>query len=92
MIGKRVLVRFRNAGVHFGTLTQFGPDFLTLENAKRLWSWVGAFTLSEISQFGVRSARIATEVPIMTFSTLDHCEIIPLTDEAAKSLDAQGAD
>lgn len=49
LIGKRVLVRAGSAGVHYGNLEEReGPEVL-LSNARRIWSWNGALSLSEIA-------------------------------------------
>jgi hypothetical protein len=54
LIGSQVIVRTYSAGVHYGTLRQIGSDGKSckLEGARRIWKWLGAFTLSELSQKG----------------------------------------
>ncbi len=84
-----VLVRARNAGVHYGTLTSKGPEFIELENSRRIWSWAGAFTLSEVSQIGVDSARVAESVPSISIPVSDLGEIIPMSKGAINSLNSQ---
>lgn len=44
---KQVLVRTYSAGVHFGVLVKREGQEVHLKNARRLWSWSGAFSLSE---------------------------------------------
>lgn len=67
MIGKFVLVRTINAGVHFGTLIEIITEncqCIRLENARRLWSWTGALSLSEVAMKGVTisGSKIAEKV------------------------------
>ena len=82
-----MLVRCRNAGVHYGKLV--GTDgFVTLEGSHRIWSWEGAFTLSEVSQKGVSQARVACEVPYLSIPMQDVAELIPMTTAAETSLAA----
>ena len=87
LIGQDVIVRCRLAGVHYGTL-QSVDGFVVLENAHRIWSWQGAFTLSEVSQNGVEKGRIACEVPLLTIPMGDVGEILSLESDARKTLDS----
>jgi hypothetical protein len=51
--GTFVLVRTMGAGVHFGTLEEKEGPSVRLSNARRLWSWAGAMSLSEIAVSGI---------------------------------------
>ena len=85
MKGKYVVVRTYSAGVHIGTLvTQKGKE-VTLKNARRLWSWQGALSLSEVSQNGVNSgSRISVVVPSIALT--EAIEIIPCSKAAHEKL------
>ena len=85
LIGKDVVIRARNAGVHYGKLVETG-DFVTLENAHRIWKWSGAFTLSELSQKGITGGRVACEVSHLSIPVSDIGEILNLTPEAREKL------
>jgi hypothetical protein len=47
-----VLVRTYSAGVHIGTLKERNGTEVKLTNARRIWKWAGAFTLSELATKG----------------------------------------
>lgn len=47
-----VIVRGRNVGVHFGELIKDRPGVLVLRNARRIWYWKGAASLSELAVYG----------------------------------------
>lgn len=51
--GSRVLIRAGGAGVHFGTLEEMNGLWVRLSSSRRLWSWEGALSLSEVSTKGV---------------------------------------
>lgn len=51
--GTFVLVRTIGAGVHFGTLEEKDGQAIRLSNARRLWSWTGALSLSEVASKGI---------------------------------------
>lgn len=85
MIGKVVLVRTYSAGVHYGKLTERAGDECVLEDARRIWSWSGAFTLSTIATKGVRSAKMPNKVEAILLTGV--IEVIPMTSYAIKVLD-----
>lgn len=73
-----VMVRTYSAGVHIGTLKERNGKEVTLTNARRLWSWAGAFTLSAVATKGVDrgNSRISVEVPEVLLT--EAIEIIPV--------------
>lgn len=42
-IGKKVIIRGSRSGVEFGTLVAQNGSEVTLENARRIWYWSGAY-------------------------------------------------
>ena len=46
---KHVLVRTYSAGVHFGELVKREGQDIELRNARHIWAWKGANTLSDIA-------------------------------------------
>ena len=62
--GDRVLVRAGGAGVHFGTLVARSGQETHLKNSRRLWSWKGALSLSEVVATGVdlKNSKISESV------------------------------
>lgn len=83
-----VMVRTYSAGVHFGYIEKRDDinKIIKLSNARRVWSWSGAFTLSELSTEGPKNpneCKFSVEVPEIE---LQWVEIIPITDEASKIL------
>ncbi len=77
---KQVIVRTYSAGVHIGTLAAQNGKQVTLKNAQRLWSWTGAFTLSEISQVGPKTAKLSIVVPTIDLS--EAIEVIEMSSAA----------
>mgnify|MGYP003646282116 CR=1 FL=1 len=85
LLGEFVIVRARNAGVHYGVLEDTG-DFVILTNSHRIWSWAGAFTLSEVSQKGITKGRVACLVQSLSIPIGDVAEILNLTKKAHDTL------
>lgn len=87
-VGKKVIVRTYTAGVWFGILDQKSGDEVILKNARRMWSWWAAesISLSGVANFGIKidKSRIA---PAVESVWLEAIEIIPTTSDAAKSIE-----
>lgn len=86
MIGKYVIVRCRDAGVHAGYLDAQEGREAVLSKSRRLWEWhpaKGAF-LSGCAAYGLTGAsKVGTPVPIHLTET---CEIIACSAEAEESI------
>lgn len=50
-----VIVRAQKAGVHAGELASSAGGKVRLRNARRIWYWAGAATLSELAVYGSSS-------------------------------------
>ena len=80
---KYCVIRTYSAGVHTGYVKERSGKEVTLINARRLWKWAGAFTLSEIAVSGVsdpNGCKFSVEVPEITLT--EAIEIIPCTQKA----------
>ncbi len=90
-IGKYVVVRTYAAGVHVGVLKSYDykTRHATLTESRRIWSWEGAFTLSELSVNGITGGRIALELPEIMITQVE--EIIPASALSEKILRSKGA-
>lgn len=79
-LGPEVLVRTYSAGVHVGSKELVDGKTVHLSNARRLWSWKGAFTLNAVAVKGVDrpGSRISCAVPEIIL--LDAIEVIPVAE------------
>jgi hypothetical protein len=84
-IDKHVLVRTYSAGVFVGILKIKSGTNVVLENARRIWKWSGAFTLSEVATKGITKtgSRLAVAVELTELSQA--VEIIGTTEAARKT-------
>lgn len=90
MIGKFVVIRTTTAGVHIGTLRARSGTEVVLENARRIWEWEGAFTLSEVSQTGInKNSKLSAYVPEILLT--EAIEVLPCSD-AARTILTVGID
>lgn len=86
-IGKNVIIRTYSAGVWCGTLSQKSGNEVILNNARRLWRWWAAesISLSGVANFGILEDK-SQIAPKVDGVWLEAIEIIPTTDKAEKSI------
>jgi|OM-RGC.v1.027430980 hypothetical protein len=86
-VGRYVIVRCRDAGVHAGELVSASGRTCMLTKARRLWYWKpsnGATFLSGVAAEGLdASSKVGTAVDI---ELTENCEIIACSDKAAQSI------
>ena len=86
-INKYVVVRTTNAGVFFGLLKVYENRCAVVEEARRIWRWVGAASLSQLAMEGVKSpdeCKIPREVDYVMLEEV--IEVIPLREDAKINL------
>lgn len=89
LIGKKVIVRCDRAGVFFGELAQRDGQEVELKNARRLWYWEGAASISQIAAEGVKNPNgCKFAMPVESIVLLETIEIIPCTVEAIDNIEA----
>lgn len=76
-----VIVRGRNAGVHAGYLVEhrYADGVVVLRDARRIWSWSGAASLSELAVYGAKNAaqcRFGARIARQEIVGNDACELI----------------
>lgn len=78
-----VIIRSRDSGVHFGWLTKKEGNEVVLNHARRVWSWSGAASLSQMAKEGVKNPESCKfSVPVHEITVMGVCEIIPCTKAA----------
>jgi hypothetical protein len=80
--GAFVLIRTYSAGVHFGILEDRKGQEVHLSNARRLWSWNGALSLSEVATAGVDIKNSKISVPVDEIILPQAIEIISITENS----------
>jgi hypothetical protein len=86
-----VLVRSYAAGVHFGYLKStehtLAGTLVTLVDTRRVYSWQGAATLSQMALEGVKKPDGCKFSVVIPENTIQNCvEIIPISEQALESL------
>lgn len=87
MIGKYCMVRTYSAGVFAGTLEERNGKEARLTNARRIWYWEGAASLSQLAQSGTSNpdgCKFPEAVDEILLTEV--IEIIPITARAEESI------
>ena len=85
---KRYIVRTYSAGVFFGEIAKRIGKEVTMKNARRLWYWDGAASLSQLAVEGtVAPHNCKFAMPVPEVIVTEAIEIIGVTTSAAKNLD-----
>lgn len=88
MLNKKVIIRADRAGVFFGTLKEKNGNEVTLTDARRLWYWDGAASISQLAVNGtVRPGSCKFTVTVPEIIVLGVIEIITCEDKAIKSIE-----
>lgn len=90
MIRKReyVIVRTCSAGAFAGTLTKREGKEVTLSNARRIWYWDGAASLSQLAQSGTsKPENCKFPEPVSRVILTEAIEILSVTPEAQKIIE-----
>lgn len=89
MIGRYCMVRTYSAGVFAGTVETLEGKVAKLSNARRIYYWDGAATLSQLATDGTSKPE-RCKFPIVVDEVLltEVVEIIPITDKAKVSIDS----
>ena len=85
--GDYIIVRTYSAGVFAGTLVSRKGQEVELSNARRLWYWEGAASLSQLAMEGVKSpdkCKFPVEVNFVVL--LQAIELLPVTKHARSSI------
>ena len=84
-----VIIRSESAGCFFGNLKSknLKDGIVELENARRIWYWEGAASLSQLAVDGTSKpgkCKFPCAVPIIEIAKV--IEVIPMTETALASL------
>ncbi len=89
VIGKKCIIRARDAGVHYGELVSYQGREVVLKNSRRLWRWYceESISLSDVSLNGVKHKDSKIAPMVDSIIICDACEIIPCAEKAIKSIE-----
>ena len=85
----RKIVRTRSAGVFFGEIASRDGQCVVMSNARRIWYWTGAASLSELAQRGTSKPNgCKFPMAVDRIELFEVIEILDVTGRAAASIDS----
>lgn len=82
------IVRTYSAGVFFGQIESRNGKEVVMRNARRIWYWDGASTLSQLAMEGTKKPENCKfPCPVDRVELLEAIEILLVTEKAKKSID-----
>ena len=82
------MVRTYSAGVFAGTIVSRKGKEVLLKNARRIWYWTGAASLSQLAMSGTsQPEKCKFPEPVKEVLLTEVIEIIPITAMAKKSIE-----
>ena len=89
-VGRKVIVRSRDAGVIYGTYAGNEGDTIHVTDARQLWKWCAAkgITLIDVATYGVKKSDCKFSPASAALTVFNACALIDVTDEAAASVEA----
>ena len=86
--GQYCMVRTYSAGVFAGTIVSRKGKEVLLKNARRIWYWTGAASLSQLAMSGTsQPEKCKFPEPVSEVILTEVIEIIPITAMAKKSIE-----
>lgn len=86
--GVYAIVRTYSAGVFAGTIQSRDGKEIILTNARRIWYWEGAASLSELASKGTsKPSGCKFPAPVPEVLLTEVIEILPTTETARKSIE-----
>jgi hypothetical protein len=83
------VIRCEHSGAFVGKIKKRNGREVEAENVRRLWYWKGAASLSELAMRGVsKPDECKFPVAVDAIVLLDVIEIIPMTQDAKKTVDS----
>ena len=81
------MVRTYSAGVFAGKIEERNGKEVRMSNARRIWYWQGAASLSELAQRGTsKPDECKFPAPVSEVILTEAIEIIPITEKAYESI------
>ena len=88
MTKQKYIFRGGGSGVFYGEMGERNGSEVQIINCRRLWSWEGAASLSQLALEGVKNpngCKFTVTVPELTITDL--IEFIPCSEAACSSID-----
>lgn len=88
LLNKKVIARIERAGVFHGTLDYIDNEIMRLKDARRIYYWEGALSVTDMASRGLTSGKISAPVSKVEFLTDKVIELNECSGDASRSIEA----
>ena len=87
LLNKRVIARIERAGVFHGTLDYIDNEIIRLKDARRIYYWNGALSVTDMAAKGITGGKVTIRVTTVEFMSNMIVELNECSEEASKSIE-----
>ena len=87
LLGKKIIARIDRAGVLHGTLDYIDGEIIRLKDARRIYYWNGALSVTDIAAKGITSGKVTIPVTTVEFMSDKIVELNECSEDASKSIE-----
>ena len=88
LLNKQIIARIDRAGVFHGTLDYIDNEIIRLKDARRIYYWNGALSVTDMAAKGITGGKVTVPVTTVEFMSDKIVELNECSDEATKSIEA----
>ena len=88
LLNKKIIARIDRAGVFHGTLDYIDNEIIRLKDARRIYYWNGALSVTDIAAKGITGGKVTIPVSTVEFMSGKIVELNECSDEATKSIES----
>lgn len=88
LLNKKVIARIERAGVFHGTLDYIDNEIMRLKDARRIYYWEGALSVTDMASRGLTGGKISAPVSKVEFLTSKVTELNECSGDASRSIEA----
>ena len=88
LLNKKIIARIDRAGVFHGTLDHIDNEIIRLKDARRIYYWNGALSVTDIAAKGITGGRVTIPVSTVEFMSVKIVELNECSDESTKSIES----
>ncbi len=86
LINKEIIARIERAGVFYGTLDYLDTEIIRMKDVRRIYSWEGALSVTDMAVNGISRGRITAPVSMVEFMSNNIIELNKCSDKATRSI------
>ena len=90
VLGRKVIVRSKDAGVIYGEYAGNEGSTVHLKNGIQMWKWFAAkgISLIDVAIYGIKKSECKFSAATATVTIFNACALIDVTEEAASSIES----